>query len=332
MSTGAAAQVAATQLPVQYKSAVSLFGGFCVGAAAYVKNNILRDQDIMSMVTSYSTSQAIKAEVFKFRAQVMPYGEFKTNPDGALKILRERCNSISDSATDEKFFMTLPDSKPVPGSLDTIDAYLDNRLDRQMTHFYLRKGRKMMQRANFCGVCENALLGLGTIAGVGGTAAAQFPAVIQKVLIGLSGWGGAFTAASSAFANHLAKQKFNDIAREYFEAAADLQKLKDNWPSMATESGSPDWDNHVAKSEDVIQSTLEDWAKAASGNKDLNLQIPKSVKKDVVDMVWNPDVVCGTDESGFYPASARMQWLVDNESMTPKDAQNKVMIEFPDHF
>ena len=289
----------------------------------------------MKMVTSYSTSQAIKAEVYKFRAHVTPYGEFKTNPDEALEILRERCNIISDSANDDKFFLTLPDSKAVPGPLDTIDAYLDNRLDRQMTHFYIKKGRKMMKRANFCGVCENVLLGLGTIAGVGGTAAAQLPTGVQQVLTGLSGWGGAFTAASTAFANHLAKQKFNDIAREYFEAAEDLQELKDTWPSKATESGSPNWENHVTKSEDVIQSTLEDWAKAASGKKELKLlklQKPKSVKKDVAGMVWNPDIVCGTDESGFYPASARMQWLVDNESMTQKDAQNKVMKEFPDHF
>ncbi|VEU45105.1 unnamed protein product [Pseudo-nitzschia multistriata] len=279
------------------------------------------------MVTSYATSQAIKAEVYKFRANVKPYSQFKMNPDEALNLLRSRCSSISESTSDEKFYLTRQDSSPPPGWLNTVDQYMEKRIDDMINRFYVKRGRRLKQRAAFCSRCENALLGLSGAASF--CSAQQLSGPLQKVFSTVGGWGGAFTTVSAAFANHIAKEKFNDIAVEYFEAAAKLQDVKDSWPPTAAMSGSPDWEEQVAKSENVILTTIEEWAKAKTGNEDLHLKAAPPVKKDPV---WNPDVICGTDESGFYPASDRAEWLVTNKNMTQADAQKKVMVEFPERF
>jgi len=330
VSTGAVAQVASTQLPVQYKAFASTFGGLCIGAGTYIKTRVITDENIKKMVDSFEISQAIKAEVYKFRARVKPYSQLENKPgEEALNLLQQRCSSISSSTKDGKFYMTLPDSKPAPGSLDTIDEYIEKRMDRIIQHFYIKRARSMNKNAAICSNCENALLTLGTFASFKPT---YLPAVVQNIVTSINGWGVAFTTVSAAFANHLAKEKFNDIADEYFQAAEELEKIKNTWPSKAAMAGAPGWENQVAKSEDVIRSTFEKWAKVKTGREDLPLQKPTLVEKDFSKMVWNPDIVCGTDESGFFPALDRVKWLVDNTDMTKVDAKKKVMLEFPANF
>lgn len=262
VSVGAVAQVASTQL-VKYKSHASIFGGICIGLGTYIKNKVLTEEKIDSMVASFETSQAIKTEVYKFRAQVTPYDQFSQKPDQASKELQERCKSISKNTDDEKFLTTSQDSKPAPGWLDTRDEYTEKRIDDMVNRFYRKRAKKLKKRVAFCSGCENALLTLSAAASFSSTQ--QLPAVLQNVVTSISGWGGALTTVSAAFANHLAKGKFNDIAREYFEAIDELQDLKDSWPSTAAMAGAPDWEKQVIKSEAVIFSTTESWAKAKSG-------------------------------------------------------------------
>uniref|UniRef100_A0A7S4AC95 SMODS and SLOG-associating 2TM effector domain-containing protein n=1 Tax=Pseudo-nitzschia australis TaxID=44445 RepID=A0A7S4AC95_9STRA len=333
ISVGAVAQVASTQL-VKNKSTASMFGGACIAVGTYIKNQVLTEEETAKMVQSFATSQAIKTEVYKFRAQVTPYNQFKSKPDEALNLLRKRCTTISDSTKDEKFYMTRQDSRPAPGWLDTAEDYIEKRIDVMVNNVYQQRGRLLERRSAFCHNCENALLTLSAAASI--TSTTQLPAAIQNAVTILSGWGGAFTTISAALAHHVAKEKFSDIAVKYFEAANKLQGVKDGWPSRASMAGAPEWEKQVNKSEDIILSTLEEWAKAKTGDEDLHLEksapTPVPVKKEPKKMVWKPDVICGTDESGFYPASDRMQWLMDNANMTETDAQNKVMAEFPEIF
>lgn len=331
VSVGAVAQVASTQL-VKNKSTASMFGGACIAAGTYIKNQVLTEEESTKMVQSFATSQAIKTEVYKFRAQVMPYSQFKSKPDEALNLLRKRCTTISDSTKDEKFVLTRQDSRPAPGWLDTVDDYIEKRIDAICNNVYLKRGKLLQKRSAFCHNCENVLLILSASASL--TSTTQLPAAIQNAVTILSGWGGAFTTISAALAHHVAKEKFTDIAVKYFEAATKLQGVKDGWPLGASMAGTPGWEKEVNKSEDIILSTLEEWAKAKTGDVDLHLEksAPVPVKKDPKKMVWKPDIICGTDESGFYPASDRVQWLMENANMTEADAQNRVMAEFSEIF
>lgn len=107
--------------------------------------------------------------------------------------------------------------------------------------------------------------------------------------------------------------------------------MKDDWSCDATKLGSADWDNCVTQCEDIIRSTVDYFAVTKSADDNMKLSQP-STKKDIEDMVWNPNIVLGTDDSRFYPAVDRMKWLMNTNSLTEKQAKNKVMMEYPENF
>ena len=107
--------------------------------------------------------------------------------------------------------------------------------------------------------------------------------------------------------------------------------MKDDWSCDATKSGSADWDNCVTQCTDIIRSTVDYFAVPKSADDNMKLSQP-STKKDIEDMVWNPNIVLGTDDSRFYPAVDRMKWLMNTNSLTEKQAKNKVMMEYLENF
>lgn len=336
-AAGAMSQVAVLKVPVQYKTGVSFFGLCSIGSVPFVKKWLLNENEIKNMVRSFTTSQAIKAEVYKFRAQATPYTTAKANPKGTLELFQQRCQKLSNNARqyDRKFDLMLQDSKPPPpaGVLNTVDGYIERRLDKQINNIYRKKGITMARRNAFCTYSEMCLLGLAFIAGVSQNeiVSQKLPGVVNKLVGKCSGWGAACTATSGSFGSHIAAQKFTEISHRYFGAAENLQNVKDNWPCDATTSGSADWDNCVTECEDIIRSTVDYFAVTKSADDDMKLSQP-STKKDLEDMVWNPNIVLGTDDSGFYPAVDRMKYLIDTKSLTEEQAKKKVMMEYPENF
>lgn len=334
VSVGAALQVAATQLPAKFREPAVMAGGTFIGLAEFIKKKFLTDDNIQSMVSSYTTSQAIKAEVIKFRAKVSPYDQLDANPDSVLSEFRQRCDGIYKRVFDPKLRTTEPDSVPVPGSLDTVDEYMERRLDRRIRHFN-KKGKSLRKRYAICNRCEDALLFLGTASSF----SSQLPPVAQKIITmvgaekivaGISGWSGAFTTTSAAFANHLAKNKFEEVAADYRSVEDQLKEIREAWPSTAKAAGSAEWDEQVTKSESIIESAIQEWANIKRATLDVPLQdVPAPSNKGPV---WDPKIVCGTDESGYYPALDRKNWLIENLNMTEEEAKQKVMEEFPENF
>mmetsp|Transcript_23328 Transcript_23328/g.54973 ORF Transcript_23328/g.54973 Transcript_23328/m.54973 type:complete len:475 (+) Transcript_23328:58-1482(+) len=330
VSLGAVCQVAATQV-VHYKSAVSCIGGICIMLGTYIKNQVLTDEAVSQMVESFATSQAIRSEVYKFRANVTPYNNFVRKPDEALNLLRDRCNRISSSTNDHRYDTTNHDKKPAPGWLTTADDYIAYRIEDMINRFYKREGKKLLRRYSTCHNIENVLLLLSAAASSSSTV--QLPAFLDKIAKYLCGWTGAATTVSTAFATHMSKGKFKEIAIQYYDAADELRDIRDSWPSTALRAGSADWEKQVMKSEEVIYATIEEWAQSRSNKADFNLSTPEPIKaKTHGPLEWAPGTIVGTDESGFYPAKDRAAWLMENQGMSQEDAQNKVIEEFPDKF
>lgn len=334
VSTGAMLQVAATQLPAKFREPAVMAGGAFIGLANFIKKKFLTDDNIQSMVTSYTTSQAIKSEVFKFRAKVSPYDQLDANPDRVLSDFQKRCDGIHKSVFDPKLKTTEPDSVPLPGSLATADEYIERRLDRRIRHFN-KKGKRVRQRYALCNRCEDVLMIFGTAASF----TSQLPPVAQKIITmvgaekivaGLGGWSGAFTTVSAAFANHLAKNKFEEVSEDCSRAEELLKDLRETWPSTAKAAGSVDWDAQVTKSESIIESATKEWANIKKAT--LDAPLPEEPAPSNKGPVWDPKIVCGTDESGYYPALDRQNWLIENQNMTEEEAKQKVMDEFPENF
>lgn len=333
VSAGAVVQVAATQVPVAQKATYSLVGGILVGIGTYIKTNLLTENKVGNMVTSFYVSQAIKSEVIKYRASAGVYSKANVgSEDDAVQKLRERCGILSSNGDDKMFHTMKMDKKPVPQSMDTKYGYVENRIDFMINDYYVKKARMMERRGKLCSRIEDVLMGVGTLTGFAATQ--NLPGVIMKFTDFLTGYAGAFTTVAAAFANHHAKMKFEVVTDQYYGAAEALRELKDTWPLRVENAGDPGWDEQVLKCENVIVSTVEEFAKARTGNDDLAFVKPKknAPKKTFAEKVWNPDSICGNDESGSYPANEREAWLVENQSMTNEDARKKVMEEFPDSF
>lgn len=297
-------------------------GGLCVAAVPYLKNRMLQDEDVARMIKSSWTSQAIEAEVFKFRARAAEYSYFKTNPLVALHALRRRCYelTLAGREADDLFDRTMPDDKPVPGWLNTAEEYIRERLDHQINEWYKKRAKQFDRRYDLCIICETPLLVGAAISSFGKT-----------LVPALDGWCGFFTTAATAIGAHLAAQNYHEISQQYHTAAIKLEYIKETWPPVyAACSGSRAWEDNVKRTEAVIRSTVDEWAKAKSGDGGF---VPPKVKGDEEGpKKWDPDVVCGTDDTGFYLAVDRARWLVENKSMKEEEAQNKVMEEYPENF
>ena len=118
---------------------------------------------IKNMVRSFTTSQAIKAKVYKFRAQAATYTSAKSNSKRSLKLFQQRCQGLSSNARqyDSKFDLMLQDSKPPPpaGVLNTEDGYIEGRLDKQINNVYMKEEWRCQDVMLF--VLTNMLIGVG---------------------------------------------------------------------------------------------------------------------------------------------------------------------------
>lgn len=82
VSTGAVLQTLSHQLAPPYEWISSLVAGACLGIAPFVTQQFLCHEKINEWTASRKTAEALKAEVFKFRAGVKPYNE-----DDSVEIL-----------------------------------------------------------------------------------------------------------------------------------------------------------------------------------------------------------------------------------------------------
>ena len=316
-------QVAATQVPPGWRTTAAFIGGGLTALGGYIKGKMITSEDVDSMVTSFYIAQALKSEVYKFRTKASPY-----NKNDRLEVLRKNCNAISRSnGHDRKFHTMKKDDKAIPPPMATKYEYFDKRLDPRINSFLRGKGRQMEAKGKFCSRVEDVFIGAG--ASIGFLSTQKLPSFLSRYVEGLTGWAAAFTTVSAAFANHHAKMKFEEIAENYFDTANELEKIKDNWPMNCNKAGDFGWDEQIAMCEEIILSTTEEFAKKRTGNTDLTFVKPK--KRTSVS-TWNPEVVCGDDESGGYAAKDRALYLVETEKLSMKEAQQKVMAEFPDNF
>lgn len=331
ISLGAVVQVAATQVPLKWITTTSFVGGLLVAAGGVVKKQFICPEQVEQMCTSFYIAQTLKSEIVKYRTKTSPYNGHKKE---ALTALRENCNKISGQGSDRRFYMMSRDAKPVPTDMSTKEAYISKRVEPRINKFLIGKGKDMEKKGKLCSNIEDGLIAFGTFVGVSQTQ--SFPPFIKNFLKHMVGWTGAFTTISAGFANHHAKMQYEEIADKYFDAAAELREMIEIWPMDVNSYKDDGWDDQIAKFEEIIISTTEEFAKKRTGNQDLSFNkapTGATTRAQFADKVWNDNVVCGDDESGDFPAIERANWLVNNvEGMTLPVAKQQVMAEFPLNF
>jgi hypothetical protein len=266
MVAGAFSQTLAAGLAstsATYGWAIALMGGVCVGAAPIISNIFLTKERKRNWVRCRATSEAIKAEVFLFRAGVPPYDDKET----PVQILVNRIADISERAKDLKLFyiMTTSDEKKPPPIMDRI-GYIKLRLEPQIENFYLATARKQAKKSTILKTCQHILssgsAAIGLVAGSTGGATATAggsAAVLTNLASKIGIWGAFLATASAAFGTHIAATKYDDEVMEWTTAAQSLENLYIRLPK-AVGPGSPEWNDFVLNCEAVISSNTKQWA------------------------------------------------------------------------
>ena len=194
ISAGAVLQTLSHQLTPPYEWISSLVAGACLGIAPFVTQQFLSHERINGWVASRATAEALKAEVFKFRAGVKPYDEddsveilaltatqileptveFDTfdrknintilgSPErfGTKKALGSKMNKLSKYTNFDNCnnFATSSEIHPPPDLKTTKEAYIEMRLKPQVECYFRRRARNLRRLTIVVKSIQHALSG-----------------------------------------------------------------------------------------------------------------------------------------------------------------------------
>lgn len=136
-AAGALLEVLAMQLHTSYPVASQLAGYSGVVALALVlviRARGLRAERLHAWVLAYAAAQALKSEMYQYRASCGPYAtHLSENPEVTLL---QRRDAIVDKLSSIQKYVREPKPKK-PASLDPLntEAYIEERVEREINHF-----------------------------------------------------------------------------------------------------------------------------------------------------------------------------------------------------
>lgn len=283
MVAGAVFQTLATRFShTNYGWINSLAGGVCLGAAPFISNTFLSKESKSDWIRCRSTSERIKAEVYRFRAGVTPY-----DSNTPVQTLVNRVADISDSSKDLKLFyvMAIGDGKEVPPQLDR-STYIKYRLGTQIEGFYIPTARKLAKKSSMLNTCQGILAAgsaaIGLVAGsaggaMSGVANQAGQTVASNLIKNVGMWGAALATAAAAFGTHIASTRYDDEVMEWSTAAQRLENLYLRLPKNVG-PGSDEWSDFVLSCEEIIASNTKNWANVVAST-----DAPRAKKKAMVE-------------------------------------------------
>jgi hypothetical protein len=191
-----------------------------------------------------SVSEALKTEIYTYLAGVAPYRE----ADRTTRLL-DRSTDVVRRGDDLLGWLRPSDRRPreLPPVTD-VETYLAERVGRQVTEYYLPRGRGMAVRARNVRWIQAGLsvlaVTLGVVAAADTTAAAP--------------WIGVIGTVSGAVIAHSAAGRYGFLQLEYFRTAAQLSRIVDRY-RHASESRAAVDDWVVAECEQIISFQNEAW-------------------------------------------------------------------------
>ncbi len=304
-------QTVSNQIP-KNGNILAILGSLSIAITPAVQKMAL-DQH-QKFIDSNAAMQAMAREIYLFRAGIAPYD----NMDTSLEDFVHNGRQIFTDLKDDMYWNVKHDGTNPPPNLDR-ESYTNLRVN-PMKEKYTNEQRRYLKLSNFFSVVRDGCLGTSSLIGF----VCSRPG-ISTMTKSFAVWSSVMATLGSAFANHLESHKFGDLSQECSKAAQELEDL------LMLPYYAKDYESYVQTCEDVIASTTKSLGKIRrSGMK--KVSDGKKPKKEKKAPKWNPDVICGDDTSGFYPASARVDWLIENRGMAKEEAKVKVMKEYPSMF
>jgi hypothetical protein len=237
----------------------ALLRSWCAGVGAVflalvpaISRRFVTIDAIRAWTRARSASEAMKAEVYAFRAKAEPY-----SGGDSLKIFTKNSTELDKALADiERYaaeFNGNPGEPPPP--LDA-QAYIDRRVTQQIEQYYRRKARLYAGHLRAFRRCE-AIFAL-VAAGLGAlTAVSAIPATGLKPVIGV--WVAVLTTLAASIGAHVAASRYDFIVTSYYATARRLEDLVNEWRSDGSPPTGPRWSQFVRDCEQAISVENESW-------------------------------------------------------------------------
>ena len=221
---------------------LALGAGVSVGLVPLVRSQ-LGAQAVSEWARTRSVSEELKAEAFRFLAEVTPFR-------GADResLLAERVGRVRDEAADLLVHTT--GVAPVvrqPPAVHDVDSYVAVRLEPQIA-WYRGRSVSLARRLARARGCEVALGVLGVVLGAAASAFA-----VDEV----SAWVAVVATVTAALSSHVAGSRWEYQLVEYLRTADELERMREDW-SIADRSEEAS-DRLVDRCEHVVSIQNDGW-------------------------------------------------------------------------
>jgi hypothetical protein len=199
-------------------------------------------------------SEAIKGEIFMFRAGAEPY-----SGPGAVGVLQQQVRVIEEAALDLERYVAGVDvnreDRPVPPSLSP-KAYIEKRVMQQIEGYYRPNARLY---ARWLSIFRFAELVFGLVATLLGAVAAYISGTTPAGDTAVAAWVAVFTTLGAAMAAHVAATRYDFLVVSYYATARHLEDLVGRWRADGEPTASSQWTAFVKACEDAISIENESW-------------------------------------------------------------------------
>jgi hypothetical protein len=256
---GVAGAAAATMAATCFADAPNWRTGFAAAGAVFiavgtfVAARLLTVDALRAWTRARSVSEAIKTEVYTFRANAIPYAD-----SNAADVLLEKTSALQVPARDLERYVAdtkVGDGSPPP---PLGPDYVAKRVEQQIEGYYRRKARQYSLRLTVFRTVE-FLLGLaGTALGA---LATYFSAqhTSQGFATTSAAWVAVITTLGAAVATHVVASRYDFLVMSYYGTARRLEDLVNDWRIKGDASDVNRWSAFVKACEDAISVENESW-------------------------------------------------------------------------
>ncbi len=257
------ATAATTLIPAGLRAPCALAGALSLAVGTYVTSRLVTTQHLRSWTRARSISEAIKTEVWSFRAKVEPYA----GEDAPLRLV-ERVETLEAQAADlepilalvrAKVPSVLPKDKQPPPAMSA-EQWVERRVLGQSEGYYRRAARNLAGRLVALRDAEITLGLLATAAsGIAAWSATQPQVAIRSVGLAVGPWVAVLTTVGAAIAAHIAANRYDFLVVSYGATARRLEHLVDRWEMQGKPTDERRWSAFVRDCEAAISVENEGW-------------------------------------------------------------------------
>jgi len=265
---GAALQTAALAPNLGANWIASMAGGGCLALVPYISSKYLSQSTMEATRRCMAASEALRSEVYTFRAGGAPYDKIVGDKD-PIDVLVDRAAGVSNSVQDlmMMYAASSPDNVPPPPRMDR-EGYITERVMAEVNDNLRKNARRYAQRENqlrnYHSTATSAAAFVGFLAGSANGGVTNLPPMLSALAGQIGSWGAAASTAGAAIAAHIASTKLGEKASQYSATAKRLENLVLRLDGDVM-PGCQEWTEFVRNCEEAIAGENQKWKSELAG-------------------------------------------------------------------